>query len=200
MPLPGGDNPQNSLRATLPQHVHELIRGSFRSMSVLVNIRTSYGPIIVQLETEKSPKTVKNFLTYVKEGFYEGTIFHRVIDNFVIQGGGFAPGMAQKPTHPPIRNEANNGLRNIRGTIAMARTSDPHSATSQFFINLTDNDFLNFTAETPEGWGYCVFGHVVEGLNVVDQIKGVPTTTSFGFKDVPLSDVLIEKIEVVHTD
>lgn len=164
----------------------------------MIHMKTSYGTIVLELEPEKAPITTENFLTYVKEGFYDGTIFHRVIDDFMIQGGGFAPGMNQKPTHPPIQNEAMNSLRNARGTIAMARTLDPHSATSQFFINVADNDFLNYTASTADGWGYCVFGHVVEGVNVIDQIKGVPTTTRFGFKDVPLTDVVIEKVEIIN--
>lgn len=166
----------------------------------LVHIKTAFGIIVLELDAERSPKTVENFLRYVKEDFYSGTIFHRVIDNFVIQGGGFKPDMAQKPTHEPIANEANNGLRNARGTIAMARTNDPNSASSQFFINVADNDFLNFTTPTEGGWGYCVFGHVVEGLNVLDQIKGVPTTSRFGFKDVPLTDVIIQQIELVSMD
>jgi len=166
----------------------------------LVHIKTAFGVIVLELYPDRAPATVENFLRYAKEGFYNGTIFHRVIDNFVIQGGGFEPGMAQKATHEPIKNEANNGLRNSRGSIAMARTNDPDSASSQFFINITDNDFLNFTTPTDEGWGYCVFGNVVEGLNVLDQIKGVPTTSRFGFKDVPLSDVIIQQVEVVSVD
>jgi len=165
-----------------------------------VHIKTAFGVIVLELYPDRAPATVENFLRYAKEGFYNGTIFHRVIDNFVIQGGGFEPGMAQKATHEPIKNEANNGLRNSRGSIAMARTNDPDSASSQFFINITDNDFLNFTTPTDEGWGYCVFGNVVEGLNVLDQIKGVPTTSRFGFKDVPLSDVIIQQVEVVSVD
>lgn len=163
----------------------------------MIHMKTNYGVIILELDEKKAPKTVDNFLTYVKEGFYDGTLFHRVIDNFVIQGGGFGPGMTQKVTRPPIENEGKNGLRNARGTIAMARTSDPHSASSQFFINLVDNDFLNYTAPTPTGWGYCVFGAVVEGMNVVDQIKGVPTGSKLGFKDVPLTDIIIEKVQLV---
>jgi len=163
----------------------------------MIHLKTQFGTILLELEYEKSPKTVENFLRYVREGFYDGTLFHRVIDSFVIQGGGFVPGMSQKPTYEPIMNEAMNGLRNARGTIAMARTGDPHSATSQFFINVVDNDFLNFTSATENGWGYCVFGHVVDGLTVIDQIKGVPTTTRFGFKDVPVSDVLIQQVRAV---
>lgn len=167
-------------------------------MHPLIHLKTNVGTIILELFPEKAPKTVENFLQYGREGFYEGTIFHRVIDNFVIQGGGFMPGMQQKLGRPPIENEANNGLRNRRGSVAMARTSDPHSATSQFFINVVDNDFLNYTAPTPAGWGYCVFGKVIDGMQVVDKIKGVPTGGRLGFKDVPLSDVIIEKFQIVN--
>jgi len=163
-----------------------------------VRIQTSYGAIVLELEPAKAPKTVNNFIAYVRDKYYDGTLFHRVIDDFMIQGGGFLPGMSQKPTRAPIENEAKNGLRNERGTIAMARTSDPHSATSQFFINVVDNDFLNFTAESTTGWGYCVFGKVVDGLTVVDRIKGIPTGTKAGHKNVPLTDAVIEKIEVVE--
>ncbi len=163
----------------------------------MIHMKTNYGVIILELDEKKAPKTVDNFLTYVKEGFYDGTLFHRIIDNFVIQGGGFGPGMTQKVARPPIENEGKNGLRNSRGAIAMARTSDPHSASSQFFINLADNDFLNYTAPTPTGRGYCVFGTVVEGMNVIDQIKGVPTGSKLGFKDVPLTDIIIEKVQLV---
>jgi len=166
--------------------------------SAMVRIQTPYGVILLELNAERAPKTVENFLSYVNEGFYNGTLFHRVIDNFMIQGGGFEPGMTQKKTHAPIANEAQNGLRNERGTIAMARTSDPNSATAQFFINVTDNDFLNHTAPTPSGWGYCVFGRVVDGMTVVDRIKSVPTGSKFGFKDVPLTDVVIEKVSVTE--
>jgi len=164
----------------------------------MIHIKTNYGTIVVELNPEKAPKTVENFLTYAKEGFYDGTIFHRVIDKFVIQGGGFGPGMTQKATRGNIENEASNGLRNGRGTLAMARASDPHSASSQFFINVVDNDFLNYTAATPSGWGYCVFGKVIDGMHIVDQIKGVVTGTKLGHKDVPMSDVIIEKLQVVE--
>jgi peptidyl-prolyl cis-trans isomerase B (cyclophilin B) len=164
-----------------------------------VRMQTGYGAIIVELDSKKAPKTVNNFIAYVRDGYYDGTMFHRVIDDFMVQGGGFQPGMIQKPTRPPIENEAQNGLRNERGSIAMARTSDPNSATSQFFINVVDNDFLNFTAETPSGWGYCVFGKVVDGMTVLDRIKGVPTGTKAGHKNVPLTDVVIEKIEVLES-
>ena len=163
-----------------------------------VRMQTSFGAIIVELDPERAPKTVNNFVSYVRDGHYDGTLFHRVMDGFMIQGGGFLPGMAQKPTRPSIANEAKNGLRNERGAIAMARTSDPNSASAQFFINVVDNDFLNFTAETPSGWGYCVFGKVVDGLTVVDRIKGVPTGSRAGHKNVPLTDVMIEKIEVLE--
>lgn len=165
----------------------------------MIHMQTNYGTIILALDEPKAPKTVANFLTYVRDGFYDGTLFHRVIDNFMIQGGGFATGMNQKVGRPPIENEAKNGLRNARGAIAMARTSDPHSASSQFFINVVDNDFLNYTGPTPSGWGYCVFGKVIDGMNVVDRIKGVPTGSKLGHKDVPLSDVIIEKVRLVET-
>jgi len=163
----------------------------------MIHVKTNYGTIILELYEDKAPKTVANFLAYVQDGFYDGTLFHRVIDNFVIQGGGFGAGMTQKIGRPPIENEAKNGLRNERGTIAMARTSDPHSAASQFFINVVDNDFLNYTGPTPAGWGYCVFGKVVDGLHVVDAIKGVPTSSRLGFKDVPLRDVIVEKTQII---
>jgi len=163
-----------------------------------VKLQTNQGEMIITLDAAKAPKTVENFLTYVKEGFYNGTIFHRVIDGFMIQGGGFEPGMKQKPTHAPIENEANNGLKNDKYTLAMARTSDPHSATAQFFINVADNDFLNFTAPTSNGWGYAVFGKVTEGTEVVDKIKGVKTGNSGFHQNVPAEDVVIEKAEIVE--
>ncbi|HLD13357.1 MAG TPA: peptidylprolyl isomerase [Burkholderiales bacterium] len=164
----------------------------------MIRMQTNHGAIVIELDAQKAPKTVANFIAYAKAGFYDGTIFHRVISGFMIQGGGFGPGMKQKPTQAPIENEAVNGLRNNRGTLAMARTNDPHSATAQFFINLVDNDFLNFTAPTPRGWGYCVFGHVVEGMDVVDKIKGVATGSRGGHQDVPENDVVIERVEVVE--
>src|SRR5690606_30976046 len=154
--------------------------------------------IVLQLDAEKAPKTVENFLSYVQEGFFDGTIFHRVINNFMIQGGGFEAGMKQKPTRDPIENEANNGLKNDRYTVAMARTNDPHSATAQFFINVNDNDFLNFTAPTPNGWGYAVFAKVVEGEDVVDAIKTVKTGSKGFHQDVPVDDVVIEKAIIVE--
>src|SRR3984957_8533803 len=133
----------------------------------MVELHTNHGVIKIELNAEKAPKSVENFLTYVKQGHYDGTVFHRVIDGFMIQGGGFTPGMEQKPTNAPVDNEADNGLKNEKGTLAMARTNDPHSATAQFFINVKDNDFLNFSSPTAQGWGYCVFGKVVEGLDVL---------------------------------
>ncbi len=163
-----------------------------------VKLHTNQGDMVITLDAAKAPKTVENFLTYVKEGFYNGTVFHRVIDGFMIQGGGFEPGMKQKPTHAPIENEANNGLKNDKYTLAMARTSDPHSATAQFFINVSNNDFLNFTAPTPNGWGYAVFGSVTEGTDVVDKIKGVKTGNKGFHQNVPNEDVIIEKAEVLE--
>lgn len=162
-----------------------------------VRISTNFGQFLLELFPDKAPNSVENFLTYVREGFYDGTLIHRVISNFVIQGGGFNPSMIPKPTYHPIENEAKNGLRNERGTIALARTKQPHSATSQFFINLTDNDFLNYTSSTTDGWGYCVFGRVVDGMHTIESIAGVPTGSRYGFANVPLTDVIVEKAEVV---
>jgi len=159
-----------------------------------VVMKTTAGTVTIVLDIDKAPKTVENFLAYVDAGFYDNTLFHRVIKGFMIQGGGFTKGMKQKETRPPIENEADNGLKNDRGTIAMARTNFPHSASSQFFINLVDNTFLNHTAKTTRGWGYCVFGHVTEGMDVVDEIAKVPTGTRFGSGDVPLEDVTILSI------
>ena len=159
-----------------------------------VEIITSLGSIIVQLNQDKAPKTVENFLTYVKSGFYNETIFHRVIEGFMIQGGGMDKDMKTKPTHPSIENEASNGLSNLFGTIAMARTSDPHSATAQFFINTEDNRGLDFQSETEEGWGYCVFGEVIEGIEVVNTIEEQTTTTRNGHQDVPEEIIYIKKI------
>lgn len=163
-----------------------------------VKLHTNQGDMVITLDAAKAPKTVENFLTYVKEGFYNGTVFHRVIDGFMIQGGGFEPGMKQKQTHAPIENEANNGMKNDKYTLAMARTSDPHSATAQFFINVSNNDFLNFTAPTPNGWGYAVFGTITEGTDVVDKIKGVKTGNKGFHQNVPNEDVIIEKAEVLE--
>jgi len=155
------------------------------------------GVITLELDEAKAPKSAANFLSYVKSGHYDNTVFHRVIKNFMIQGGGFEPGMKQKPTQAPVANEADNGLKNDEYTVAMARTSDPHSATAQFFINVTDNDFLNFKAPTAQGWGYAVIGKVVKGQDVVDAIKAVPTTRKGFHDDVPRDDVVIEKAVVV---
>lgn len=162
-----------------------------------VKLHTNHGTITLELDADKAPVTVENFLGYAHAGHYDNTVFHRVIDGFMIQGGGFEPGMTQKPTREPIRNEADNGLRNTRGTIAMARTGDPHSATAQFFINVADNDFLDFRAPDPQGWGYCVFGRVIDGLDVVDDIRGVDTGNKGFHQDVPKKDVIIERVEVI---
>jgi peptidyl-prolyl cis-trans isomerase B (cyclophilin B) len=163
----------------------------------MIKLTTNHGAITLELDAEKAPKTVANFLAYVAAGHYNNTVFHRVIKGFMIQGGGFGIGMKEKDTLAPVENEATNGLKNDRGTIAMARTSDPHSATAQFFINVADNDFLNHSAPTGQGWGYCVFGHVVDGLDVVDQIKAVKTGNKGFHQDVPVDDVVIEKAEVL---
>ena len=163
----------------------------------MVKLTTNHGVITLELDAEKAPKTVENFLQYVRDGFFDGTIFHRVIDGFMIQGGGFEPGMTQKPTRDTIENEAANGLKNEAYTIAMARTPNPHSATAQFFINVKNNRFLDFTSPTPQGWGYCVFGKVTEGTDVVDKIKKVKTGNRAGHQDVPMEDVVIEKAEII---
>lgn len=162
----------------------------------MINLKTNFGDIKIELDTVNTPKTAENFLNYVKDGFYDGTIFHRVMNGFMIQGGGFDSNMTQKPTQATIVNEAKAAQPNKRGTIAMARTSDPHSATAQFFINVVDNDFLNFSAESPNGWGYCAFGHVVEGMDVVDKIKKVATTSRLGHQNVPVDNVVIEKVSI----
>ncbi len=162
-----------------------------------VNLHTTHGLITLELDTANAPETVANFVSYVKDGHYNNTIFHRVIDGFMIQGGGFEPGMKQKKTKEPISNEANNGLKNDTYTVAMARTSDPHSASAQFFINLTNNDFLNHTAPTNHGWGYCVFGKVSAGTDVVEQIRSVKTGSKGMHQDVPVEDVIIESAEVI---
>ncbi|WP_054811531.1 peptidylprolyl isomerase [Nocardia arizonensis] len=161
-----------------------------------VNLATNFGPIVLELDDAKAPNSVQNFVDYVNSGHYNGTIFHRVIPGFMIQGGGFEPGMRQKGTKAPIRNEANNGLKNDKYTVAMARTNDPHSATAQFFINVSDNDFLNHSAPTPSGWGYAVFGKVVEGTEVVDKITGVTTGSAGMHQDVPQDDVVIESATI----
>ncbi|WP_063048341.1 peptidylprolyl isomerase [Nocardia arthritidis] len=161
-----------------------------------VNLSTNYGPIVLELDDQKAPNTVRNFVDYVNAGHYNGTIFHRVIPGFMIQGGGFEPGLRQKGTQAPIQNEADNGLKNNKYTVAMARTNDPHSATAQFFINVSDNDFLNHSAPTAAGWGYTVFGAVTEGTDVVDKIAGVATSSAGGHQDVPVNDVVIESATV----
>jgi len=162
-----------------------------------VRMSTILGDMTLELDAEKAPKTVENFVNYATSGFYDGTIFHRVINNFMVQGGGFDADMRQKTTEAPIDNEANNGLKNNRGTIAMARTMDPHSATAQFFINVSDNDFLNHTAENMQGWGYAVFGQVVEGQEVLDKIRVVSTGSQAGHQDVPVDPVVIESVTVL---
>jgi len=161
-----------------------------------VKIETSKGDLVLELYADKAPKTVENFLAYVKDGFFEGTIFHRIIPNFMIQGGGFTEDMQEKPNKDPIENEADNGLKNEVGTLAMARTSDPHSATSQFFINVKDNDFLNFSGQTQQGWGYCVFGKITEGMDVVQAMEKVATGNSGMHQDVPKEAIKIIKVSI----
>jgi peptidyl-prolyl cis-trans isomerase B (cyclophilin B) len=168
---------------------------STQGKKTMIKLHTTLGAITLQLDAEKAPLSVANFIEYVNSGFYDGTIFHRVMDNFMIQGGGFEPGMKQKPTNAPVKNEAANGLKNEKYTVAMARTSDPHSATAQFFINATNNDFLDYPGQ--DGWGYCVFGKVVEGMDVVDAIRKVKTGNSGFHQNVPKEDVVITKAEVV---
>ncbi|MBP1131463.1 MULTISPECIES: peptidylprolyl isomerase B [Serratia] len=162
----------------------------------MVTFHTNHGDIVINTFADKAPVTVENFLNYCRDGFYNNTIFHRVINGFMVQGGGFEPGMTQKDTKATIKNEANNGLKNTIGTLAMARTNDPHSATAQFFINVADNDFLNFRGENAQGWGYCVFAEVVEGMDVVNKIKGVKTGRSGMHQDVPVEDVIITSVTV----
>ncbi|KPC32573.1 Peptidyl-prolyl cis-trans isomerase [Pseudomonas syringae pv. cilantro] len=164
-----------------------------------VKLTTNHGDIVLQLNAEEAPLTVANFIEYVKAGHYENTVFHRVIGTFMIQGGGFEPGMKEKKDkRPSIQNEADNGLQNTKYTVAMARTMEPHSASAQFFINVADNAFLNHSAKTTQGWGYAVFAKVIEGTDVVDKIKGVPTASKAGHQDVPVEDVIIEKAEIVE--
>jgi peptidyl-prolyl cis-trans isomerase B (cyclophilin B) len=160
----------------------------------MITLKTNLGDIVIELDEENAPKTCANFIQYVKDGFFDGTIFHRVINNFMIQGGGFMPGMIQKMTKDPIENEAKNGLSNANGTIAMARTMDPHSATAQFFINVADNTFLDYPGQ--DGWGYCVFARVTAGMDVVNKMKEVDTTMQGGHQDVPVDDIVIEKVEM----
>lgn len=162
----------------------------------MITFHTNHGDIVINTFADKAPITVENFLKYCRAGFYDNTIFHRVINGFMIQGGGFEPGMGQKATNATIKNEANNGLKNTLGTLAMARTNDPHSATAQFFINVADNDFLNFRGENAQGWGYCVFAEVVEGMDVVNKIKGVKTGSSGMHQDVPVEDVVINSVTI----
>lgn len=166
----------------------------------MIILHTSAGDITLELDFDKAPTSATNFLQYAEEGHYDGTIFHRVIDNFMIQGGGFEPGMKQKKTREPIQNEADNGLSNVTGSVAMARTMDPNSASAQFFINLADNHFLNHSAKTSQGWGYAVFGKVVTGMDVVNTIKGCSTGTTAGHSDVPEYDVIIESVTVKKDD
>lgn len=163
----------------------------------MVILHTNFGSITLELDAERAPDTVANFLQYAREGHYDGTLFHRVIDGFMIQGGGYTPDMQQKPTRAPIQNEADNGLKNTAYTIAMARTPNPHSATSQFFINVVDNPFLDYTEPTAQGYGYCVFGRVTAGHDTVDRIKKVRTGMRAGHQDVPLEDVIIERVEIL---
>ncbi len=164
----------------------------------MIILQTNHGDIKIELDFDKAPNTAANFKQYVEDGFYDGTIFHRVIDGFMVQGGGFTPGMQQKATRDSIECEADNGLKNDVGTLAMARTSDPHSASSQFFINVKNNDFLNHSSKTAQGWGYAVFAKVVDGMDVVNTIKGVATTMAAGHQDVPAEDVVIEKAYVAE--
>ncbi len=164
----------------------------------MVKLHTNHGVITIELDEKRAPLSAANFLQYVKDGHYGNTIFHRVIDGFMIQGGGFEPGMKQKPTRAPVKNEADNKVKNATYTLAMARTSDPHSASAQFFINIADNAFLDHTAPNPQGWGYCVFGKVTAGTEVVDKIKGVKTGSKGMHQDVPVTDVIIEKAEIVE--
>ncbi|MBY0458656.1 MAG: peptidyl-prolyl cis-trans isomerase [Gemmataceae bacterium] len=176
-----------------------MVAGSARAANPVVVIETSHGTIKVELFEDKAPVTVKNFLQYVEDKHYDGTVFHRVISDFMIQGGGFEPGMKEKKTRDPIKNESSNGLSNLKGTIAMARTNEPNSATAQFFINVKDNNFLD-KAKARDGVGYCVFGRVIEGMDVVDKIKGVETDTVKGFENVPTKDVTIKSVKVVKEE
>ena len=164
----------------------------------MIKMHTNHGVITLELDADKAPVTVENFMQYARDGFYDGTIFHRVINGFMIQGGGMEPGMKQKETRDQIKNEADNGLSNVNGSIAMARTNDPNSATAQFFINVKDNAFLDHSSPTPQGWGYCVFGKVTDGIDVVNEIKTVATGSGGMHQDVPLEDVIIERVEIVE--
>ena len=164
----------------------------------MIRMTTTLGDIDIELDYDKAPKSAANFEQYARDGHFNGTLFHRVIDGFMIQGGGLLPDMSSKPTRNPIENEANNGLKNVVGSLSMARTPDPHSATSQFFINVADNAFLDFTSPTSQGWGYAVFGKVVNGMDVVNKIKSVATGSRGGHQDVPVEDILIEKVEIIE--
>ena len=164
----------------------------------MIRMTTTLGDIDIELDYDKAPKSAANFEQYARDGHFNGTLFHRVIDGFMIQGGGLLPDMSSKPTRDPIENEANNGLKNVVGSLSMARTPDPHSATSQFFINVADNAFLDFTSPTSQGWGYAVFGKVVNGMDVVNKIKNVATGSRGGHQDVPVEDILIEKVEIIE--
>lgn len=188
----------SSTLAVAESHHSSTNKGKTMTQKQQVKLNTTLGDIVVELDHEKAPKTVNNFVSYVSEGFYDGTIFHRVINNFMIQGGGFEKGMKQKPTKANIENEAQNGLKNDQYTIAMARTPDPHSASSQFFINVAKNDFLNFTSPTAQGFGYCVFGKVTQGTDIVDRIKAVKTQNNGFHQDVPQEDVVILKATVLN--
>jgi peptidyl-prolyl cis-trans isomerase B (cyclophilin B) len=187
-----------ALAAALPSAAHAAPKRKSTKAHPMIKLSTNFGPIVLELDAAKAPDTVANFVQYVKDGHYDGTIFHRVIDGFMIQGGGFTPDMEQKPTRKPIQNEADNGLKNAAYTLAMARTPAPHSASSQFFINVADNGFLDYREPTAQGYGYCVFGKVVEGQDTVDRIRKVPTGNRAGHQDVPREDVLIEKAEVLE--
>ena len=187
-----------TLRSVFALLLLTLLPGLLWAANPKVELTTSLGKIELELYPEKAPKSVENFLRYVNDGHYNGTVFHRIISGFMVQGGGFDKAMVERSTRAPIANEANNGLKNEPGTLAMARTMDPHSATAQFFINVADNGFLDHTAPTMQGWGYAVFGQVTEGMDVVEKIKGVATTMKSGHQDVPVEDVVIEKAEVVE--
>jgi peptidyl-prolyl cis-trans isomerase B (cyclophilin B) len=181
--------------AALAEH-HTQTNTTTTNMNTMVTLKTNFGDIEIELNAEKAPRTVENFLQYVKEGHYDGVIFHRVINDFMIQGGGFDADMKEKKSRGPIPNEANNGLKNEKYTLAMARTSEPHSASAQFFINTKNNSFLNFSSETPSGWGYAVFGEVVSGTDIVDKIEGVRTGQVGPYGDVPMSPVIIESASI----
>ena len=187
---------ENPLEVRIIATSRKSFDSNFLPGAVMITLHTNHGDITIELDHDKAPQTAANFLQYAKDGFYEGTIFHRVIDGFMIQGGGMMADMQEKDTREPVQNEADNGLTNDRGTVAMARTMNPHSATAQFFINVKDNTFLNHTAKNEQGWGYCVFGKVTEGMDTVDKIKGVATGNVGYHQDVPKERVVIEKVSV----